>query len=63
MTGRWSSYDFTLGGWAFQAALEAGEGGPTFAEVLRDQLGLKLERQTGPVEVLVIDHIEHPSKN
>jgi len=62
-TGLSGTYDFTLGGWAFQAASEAGEGGPTFAEALRDQLGLKLERQTGPVEVLVIDHIEHPSEN
>lgn len=62
-TGLSGTFDFTLGGWAFQAASEAGEGGPTFAQVLKDQLGLKLERQTGPVDVLVIDHIEHPSEN
>ncbi len=37
--------------------------GPTFTEALQDQLGLKLESQTGPVDVLVIDHVEHPSKN
>jgi uncharacterized protein (TIGR03435 family) len=37
--------------------------GPTFLEALRDQLGLKLEPRTGPVDVLVIDHVEQPSEN
>ena len=37
--------------------------GPTFAEALQDQLGLKLVPQTGPVDVLVIDHVEQPSAN
>jgi uncharacterized protein (TIGR03435 family) len=37
--------------------------GPTFMEALKDQLGLKLESQTGPVDVLVIDHIEELSPN
>jgi uncharacterized protein (TIGR03435 family) len=37
--------------------------GPTFIEALREQLGLKLEATTGPVDVLVIDHIEEPSPN
>jgi uncharacterized protein (TIGR03435 family) len=37
--------------------------GPTFLEALRDQLGLKLDSQTGPVDVVVIDHIEEPSEN
>jgi uncharacterized protein (TIGR03435 family) len=39
------------------------EEGPTFLEALQEQLGLKLESQTGPVDVLVIDHIEQPSPN
>ena len=38
-------------------------GGPPFLEALRDQLGLELEPTTGPVDVLVIDHIEEPSPN
>lgn len=37
--------------------------GPTFAEALRDQLGLKLEPSNGDVQVLLVDHIEHPSAN
>ena len=37
--------------------------GPTFLEALKEQLGLKLESQTGPVDVLVIDHVEEPSPN
>jgi uncharacterized protein (TIGR03435 family) len=34
-----------------------------FVEELRDQLGLKLEKQTGPVDVLVVDKVEQPSEN
>lgn len=30
---------------------------------LQEQLGLKLESRKAPVEVLVIDHVEHPSQN
>jgi uncharacterized protein (TIGR03435 family) len=30
---------------------------------MKDQLGLKLEPQKGPVDVMVIDHIEHPTEN
>lgn len=37
--------------------------GPTFLEALQQQLGLKLVPQTGPVDVLIIDHVEEPSPN
>ena len=37
--------------------------GPTFLEALKEQLGLKLESQTGLVEVIVVDHVEQPSEN
>jgi bla regulator protein blaR1 len=37
--------------------------GPTFAEALKEQLGLKLESQTGPVDFLVIDFIDQLSPN
>jgi uncharacterized protein (TIGR03435 family) len=37
--------------------------GPTFEEALREELGLRLEKGKGSIEVLVIDHIEKPSAN
>lgn len=37
--------------------------GPPLFNALQDQLGLRLESGKGPVEVLVIDHIEKPSAN
>lgn len=36
---------------------------PTLFEALKQQLGLKLLPQTGPITFLVIDHIERPSEN
>jgi uncharacterized protein (TIGR03435 family) len=37
--------------------------GPTFLEALREQLGLKLEPQTGSIDFLVISYVEKPSTN
>jgi uncharacterized protein (TIGR03435 family) len=36
---------------------------PTFQDALKDQLGLKLEKQKGPATFFVIDHVEQPSEN
>ena len=37
--------------------------GPTFVEALKEQLGLKLDSQKGPADVIVVDHIDHPTDN
>jgi uncharacterized protein (TIGR03435 family) len=37
--------------------------GPNIFEALRQQLGLKLEPQKGPVDSMVIDHVERPAEN
>ena len=39
------------------------DSGPSLFTALEEQLGLKLEPAKGPVEVLVIDHVELPSAN
>src|SRR6266480_44725 len=36
---------------------------PSVFAAVQEQLGLKLESQKGPVEILVIDHVERPSEN
>jgi uncharacterized protein (TIGR03435 family) len=52
-------------GFRFQSVVNPGEGveaGSVFS-VLSNELGLRLEKQKGPVELLVVDHFEKPSPN
>lgn len=63
VTFAWTPERPSVGAMTPDAAAQPVASGPTFLEALRDQLGLKLEPTSGPVEVLVIDHIEEPSAN
>ncbi|MGC2637585.1 MAG: TIGR03435 family protein [Acidobacteriaceae bacterium] len=48
---------------ALNSSADAGPAGPTLFTALEDQLGLKLESQKAPVEIVVVDHVEEPSAN
>jgi uncharacterized protein (TIGR03435 family) len=69
-TGLTGKYDYILewapdGGAAPgpDAAQPVDSPGPTIFTALQEQLGLKLESSKGPVENVVIDHVDHPSAN
>jgi len=53
------NYDFKM---TFAPDLADPEG-PSVFTALEEQLGLKLDAQKGPVEILVIDGAEHASAN
>lgn len=59
LTGR---YDFRLK-WAREDSPAAGDTGalPSLITAMQEQIGLKAESSKGPVDVLVIDHVEKPS--
>lgn len=63
-TGLAGKFDFELR-WSPDApdGSAATADGPTVFTAVQEQLGLKLESAKGPVEVLVVDHIERPSPN
>jgi uncharacterized protein (TIGR03435 family) len=60
-TGLEGGYDFTLD-YAPDGA-DASDTRPSIYTALEEQLGLKLEPARGPVDVIVVDHIERPSEN
>ncbi|HEV2418951.1 MAG TPA: M56 and DUF3738 domain-containing protein [Terriglobia bacterium] len=77
-TGLTGRYDFTLTWtpWRGQTGISASDrpaeagssaqpdtSGPSIFTAVQQQLGLKLKPAKGPVEVLVIDHVEPPTPN
>jgi uncharacterized protein (TIGR03435 family) len=61
-TGLSGLFEFTLE-WTQDAGGAAVAAGPSLFTALQEQLGVKLEAAKGPVEILVIDHVEKPSEN
>ncbi len=59
-TGLSGRYDLNLD---FRVDESTSAEGPTIFEAVQRQLGLQLEAGKGPVEVIVIDHVEKPSEN
>jgi uncharacterized protein (TIGR03435 family) len=72
-TGLTGTYDFTLEWMPDRATAPGdisndenalpGDPGASIFTAIQQQLGLKLEPGSGPVETLVIDHVERPSAN
>ena len=64
-TGLTGQYDFIVNYWPQWniTAPPPDDAGPSLFEALKQQLGLKLEDTTAPLETLVIDQIEEPSAN
>jgi uncharacterized protein (TIGR03435 family) len=77
-TGLTGKYDFTLkwtpddnqvlfkenaGPAPTDNAATSDSSGPSIFTAIQEQLGLKLEQQKGPVEIIVVDHVEKPSAN
>jgi uncharacterized protein (TIGR03435 family) len=59
-TGLTGEYDFKLDGTSPDSDPASG---PSIFTALTDQLGLRLESAKGPVQVYVIEKIDHPSEN
>jgi uncharacterized protein (TIGR03435 family) len=62
-TGLSGVFNFTLDFVPDGTPIDASQNVPSLLTALQEQLGLKLEPARGPVEVLVIDHVERPSEN
>jgi uncharacterized protein (TIGR03435 family) len=61
-TGLTGVYDFTLEYSEYDPP-KPDSAAPSIYTAIEEQLGLKLESAKGPVQVLVIDHVERPSEN
>jgi len=61
-TGLKGKYDIALK-WTPDELRGTPDAGPSIFTALQEQLGLKLARTKGPVDILVVDHVEMPSAN
>jgi uncharacterized protein (TIGR03435 family) len=62
-TGLTGQYDYTLV-FLSEAAQSVDSDAPTLVTAIQEQLGLKLERDKGLVDVIFIDHVEkNPTAN
>ena len=59
-TGLTGDFDFKL---KWTPAQAGDTSGPSIFTALVEQYGLRVESRKGPVDVIVIDHIERPSEN
>jgi uncharacterized protein (TIGR03435 family) len=63
-TGLEGVFDFTLDWTPENGDRKNADAPPSIFEALQEQLGLKLDAQKGPVEVLIVDHAEKvPTEN
>jgi uncharacterized protein (TIGR03435 family) len=63
-TGLDGAFDFTLDWTLDSEAEKSADHPPSIFVALQEQLGLKLEARRGPVEVLIVDHVERiPTDN
>lgn len=64
LTGTWDiDLTFSPDGGVAAPTTTPQDSGPSLFTALQEQLGLRLEPSTGPVQVLVIDRIERPTEN
>jgi uncharacterized protein (TIGR03435 family) len=57
---QWTPDDMSGG---HEEAAAAPDSGPTIYTALQEQLGLRLDSTKGPVETVVVDHVEMPTEN
>jgi uncharacterized protein (TIGR03435 family) len=62
-TGYTNEFDAILKWTPDLSATTNADASPSIFTALEEQLGLKLESGRAPIDILVIDHVEHPSEN
>jgi uncharacterized protein (TIGR03435 family) len=62
-TGLTGKYDYSMEYAPSRGNSQPDPTGPTLAQALREQLGLKLVPETGLVDVVIVDYAEQPPAN